>query len=136
MFEKVLEQPIEDAMVFAQLDTGDIMRAGSEQGHMPKNATEKLEKTWTKLLGDLKKQKLDAKKFSHLVREAAVEFMVNVVGNYRSFVKDVGGGEFDFDFDLREVEVEEFRGDVLEAEGVPRVCGREKEETRVESWEG
>ena len=32
------------------------------------------------------------------------------------------------DFDLREVEVEEFRGDVLEAEGV---CGREKEETRV-----
>ena len=41
------------------------------------------------------------------------------------------GVEFDFDFDLREVEVEEFRGDVLEAEGVPRVCGREKEETRV-----
>ena len=98
MFEKVLEQPIEDAMVFAQLDTGDIMRAGSEQGHMPKNATEKLEKTWTKLLADLKKQKVEPKKFSHLIREAAVDFMISVVGNYRSFVTDVGNGDFEFDF--------------------------------------
>eukprot|EP01050_Picozoa_sp_SAG11_P002458 SAG11_NODE_125_length_15744_cov_50.316075_1_plen_2970_part_10 len=98
MFDEVLEQPIEDAMVFAQLDKGEMMRAGDEQGCMPLVATAKLEKAWTKLLGDLKKQKIEPKKFNHAVREATIDFMISAVGNYREFMKPLGDGEFDLNF--------------------------------------
>ena len=35
MLDEVLQQPIEDAMIFAKLDTGEIMTAGEEQGNLP-----------------------------------------------------------------------------------------------------
>eukprot|EP01050_Picozoa_sp_SAG11_P031992 SAG11_NODE_10182_length_849_cov_0.966667_1_plen_260_part_01 len=97
MFDDVLEQPIEESMLFAQLDTGDIMQAGDAEGTMPTAAGARLEKAWSKLVADLSKQKISPKEFNASVRDAAIDFMCTVVGNYRMFVSDDEEGNYELD---------------------------------------
>ena len=78
-------------MVFAKLDTGDIMTAGADQGNLPAAAGGKLEKRLDKLVTELQKAGKKggdnaSRSFNSGVREAFAEFMLSVFGGYRSFV--------------------------------------------------
>ena len=99
MLDEVLQQPIEDSMVFAKLDTGELLTVGEMPGSLPNAGGGKLEKAFHKLLADLKKSKIDVKDFNTGVREACVEFMLDMFGGYRTCVGALDEGNFEFDFD-------------------------------------
>ena len=97
MLEEVLEQPIEDAMTFAKLDSGEILTVGEAQGTLPQALGAKLEERLTKLHADLKKDRIEGRDFNTGVRDAFVEFMLDVFGHYRACVTSSTDGEFRVD---------------------------------------
>ena len=101
MLDEVLQQPIEDAMVFMKLDTGDIMTAGEAQGTLPQVEGAKLEKILTKLLSDLNKDRILPDDFNAGVSDAFTEFMLDVFGGYRPHVLTASSSSDDtFELDV------------------------------------
>ena len=105
MLDEVLQQPIEDAMVFMKLDTGEIMTVGDEQGTLPQGPGAKLEKTLSKLLADLNKSRMLSDVFNSAVRDAFMVFMLDVFGGYRPHIATASPLSKSTDFEL---DVEKF----------------------------
>ena len=105
MLDEVLQQPIEDAMVFMKLDTGEIMTVGDEQGTLPQGPGAKLEKTLTKLLADFNKGRMLSVVFNSAVRDAFMVFMIAVFGGYRPHIATASSLSNSTDFEL---DVEKF----------------------------
>ena len=91
MLDDVLSQPLEDSVLFADLDAGTVGQSGEPplcgDGVLPPLAAGRLEKSWERLLADRQRELgLSPEDFSREVRVAAADFFVEALGDYRRFI--------------------------------------------------